>query len=169
MTANEIIVDLFKYIDESWVVKFILTEASMGNYKADLIFMQRHGLMSEIEVKVSMSDLKAELKKTKWGFGLYETNLNSGVAGKVPSYFYFCIPKSMQDKALPFIEKHWKFAGVLTCDETGTIESVKRSKCIHNFHLSEDQERRYRDAIASRYRSLYKKLYSRKSLIKEDK
>lgn len=71
---------------------------------------------ADIEVKISMNDLKRELRKT----GKHRRDLLGNpvyTAFPRPEYFYFALPARLWESAKPFIEEHFPHAGVLVIDD----------------------------------------------------
>ena len=65
----------------------------------------------EIEVKISISDLKADFKKFKFmyfGEEFYQEHRDF-----VPNNFYYAIPDELKEKAIPIIEENAPFAGII--------------------------------------------------------
>lgn len=68
--------------------KLVVTEA--GRYNADLLAIKK-GVMTEIEIKTSRSDLKADFKKQK--HRIYSERIGKDVW--IPSKFYFAVPPEL--------------------------------------------------------------------------
>ena len=83
----------------------------VGRWNADVLGMNRTTCV-EVEVKVSLADLRAEFRnKTKkhWVYSHAEgTNY-----GDVPNYFYFCLAEGLGDKAEALIEAEAPTAGIV--------------------------------------------------------
>jgi hypothetical protein len=82
----------------------------LGIHECDLLIVEPCRWATEVEIKISISDLKADAKK--WHH--HESELIRSL--------YFAIPTSLFDKALPFIPER---AGVLTVDEFERITCVR--------------------------------------------
>jgi DNA polymerase III psi subunit len=63
-------------------------------HECDLLIVSQAGYCTEVEIKISISDLKADFKK--------EHQHKS----KKIKYFYYAIPESLKEKALPLIPDH---------------------------------------------------------------
>lgn len=63
-------------------------------HECDLLIVSQAGYCTEVEIKTSISDLKADFKK--------EHQHKS----KKIKYFYYAIPESLKEKALPLIPEH---------------------------------------------------------------
>lgn len=73
-----------------------------GNYEADLIYINKRRYVSEIEIKISMSDFKADFKKKVYH--------NSDIVRQ----FYYLFPddlyreNSEEIERLPWADKYWE-------------------------------------------------------------
>jgi hypothetical protein len=63
-------------------------------HECDLLIVSQAGYCTEVEIKISISDLKADFKK--------EHQHKS----KKIKYFYYAIPEELKEKALPLIPEH---------------------------------------------------------------
>lgn len=63
---------------------------SLLPYEADLLVMTGSGYLIEVEVKISLSDLKRDASKSKW---------HSDAFNNLISRFYYAIPKVLWEKA----------------------------------------------------------------------
>ena len=83
-------------------VNLVVPNVSWGffsTHEADLLVMTKAGFLYEVEIKVSMSDLKRDAKKPH------------GHKSDKVKYLYFAVPDYLAEKALPFIPQR---AGVLS-------------------------------------------------------
>ena len=72
----------------------------------------------EIEVKMSVSDMRADLKKRLGGRGKHDFYSNPrGRSWMIPNKFYFCVPSYMKDDALAFAKMINPKYGVFVFDE----------------------------------------------------
>ena len=87
-------------------VNTIVPNVSWGlglNHECDLLVLDKLNRFTEIEIKVSISDLKADFNKYH------------GHSSKIISRMYYAFPYEMLDRALPLIPKH---IGIITCKKT---------------------------------------------------
>ena len=87
----------------------------------------------EVEVKISISDLRADFKKHKQKSNYHKNKAN---------YFYFCFPKNLLEKALPIIEAQNVKYGIITYDDRenlslnvvpeAKLSVYKRARKLHN-------------------------------------
>lgn len=85
-------------------------------YEADFVVVSKHGCMTEVEIKRSWEDFKADFKK-------WHTHNAPQVY-----YFYYCVPKSIADKCADrLIEEFGRTApAILTYTEDGYVSKFKR-------------------------------------------
>lgn len=111
MRADEIEVHLAEYFH--YRTKLIVPNVSYGwglHYEADLIILYKSGWWDEIEIKVSTSDIKADLKKRKWN----HYKFNTGYLQNFPRKIYFAVPYDLKDN--PNIPER---AGVISVHPSG--------------------------------------------------
>jgi hypothetical protein len=86
------------------------------SYEADFVSMSKSGYLTEVEIKRSFSDFKADFKKRHMHNDILIT------------YFYYCIPIKILDKVKAFLEEKFTTRtarpALITYDETGYIEKV---------------------------------------------
>jgi len=82
-----------------------LTECNIEGPIAD-IYGYLSSFSYEIEVKISISDLRNEIKKDR-----YKWNCENEA-----SYYYFCVPIEILDKAQKFINSNFPNAGIIAWD-----------------------------------------------------
>jgi DNA polymerase III psi subunit len=63
-------------------------------HECDLLIVSKSGYCTEVEIKISISDLKADFKKE-------HQHKNNKI-----KYFYYAIPEELKEKALPLIPEH---------------------------------------------------------------
>ena len=94
------------------------------DYEADIVSLTKSGYATEIEIKVSKSDLLADFKKS------IQHNSN------LFKYFYYAIPKDMQEYALDKIPKE---AGLLVVsfgkDSNDLSVTEVRSPILNKSHI----------------------------------
>lgn len=103
----------FRYERQYYLVAF---EAD----NADLLVVDKDNFLTEVEVKVSLSDLRRDRSKTKhrW-FSCGETT------PRLPRrYFYFAVPKEIANKVHLICDEKYLYAGVLGTDGGGGADVV---------------------------------------------
>lgn len=117
---------LVRYLDSR--VNFIIPNVFWGlnfNYELDLMVVKTSGYAYEIEIKVSIADLKAD-KKKKWGH--YSNRIKQ---------LYFALPLVLLEKAEPLIPER---AGIYTVDEYSRVNLYRKPKInIHARKLNEKE------------------------------
>ena len=82
----------------------------LGIHEVDLLVITNSGFAWEIEIKTSIADLKADMKKTHNHFS------------DIIRRLYFAIPVDLKTKAIDFIPQR---AGLLIVDNDGYVSSIK--------------------------------------------
>lgn len=84
-----------------------LVSTECGNYSSDVLAVDKDGTFTEIEVKVSLTDFKADFKKPKHKIFEHATTLKEMAWDKkfafVPHQFYFAVPESLVPEVLPLL------------------------------------------------------------------
>lgn len=106
---------------------YIIVNASWGmglNYEADFISVTPDGYATEVEIKVSKSDLLADLKKAKWAHN-----------GDFIKRVYFAVPTALVEtckEVLPesygIIEVHEGLHGGLKCREVRAAQNRLKAR-----------------------------------------
>jgi len=100
MTTPEMYVALYDYITSKLIVPNVTIP--FLNYESDILYVTNSDYLNEIEIKVSLSDIKADLKKK-----------HNHDDPKVRNVF-FAIPNELYDKAKKFIPIEY---GILLVDK----------------------------------------------------
>lgn len=83
------------------------------DYEADFIIMTPNGYLTEIEIKRSFEDFKADFKK------------DHHHDDERIYHFYYCVPESIKDKVMGFLDENFKYGmhkpALLTYDNIGGI------------------------------------------------
>lgn len=136
MDSDEMKYSLLHYYRFKRAMHIIATEvaAAYGNNLADVMFCTDTGHISEIEVKVSISDLWADFKNKEWKH-------DAITKGRVHfNKFYFAIPKNILEEATNIIKNKSNIYGIICvddlqyCDDSvygGAISIVNKAKWIN--------------------------------------
>lgn len=106
------------------------------DYEADFIIMTPNGYLTEIEIKRSFEDFKADFKK---GHHHNDERIY---------HFYYCVPESIKDKVIEFLDENFKCTdnkpALLTYDNLGHITKERygysgayRNKKVRKLFLEE--------------------------------
>jgi len=112
----------------------VCTEA--GDWNADVLGVSPN-MSVEVEIKKSISDLRAEFRNKRAKHFLYK-NAHGGANRQTPNYFYFCFPSELLEKATPIIEAEFPQAGIVAYfgDRGGmpgnNSQVVRPPKALHN-------------------------------------
>lgn len=111
----------------------VLKNVFIGRWEADLLRVDRDGVLTEFEVKTSRPDFFNDFKK---GFRRYDNSTYSKhdriAEGKRCSLFYFVVPANMVSK-----DEIPQNIGLLYVHPDGTILMEKRATRIKEFKMSE--------------------------------
>ena len=130
--------------------------------------------LTEIEVKISYSDLKADAKKTKT-YGKAKHDFYSGKHKSkyvlVPNYFYYCLSYDlyMDKRAVEYIEEHYPQYGIMYVQDWREPHIIKRPTMLNKNKVGENVLNSILMRISSENIGLRKKLYELKFSIKKEK
>ena len=100
--------------------KYIVPNVSWGwglRHEADLIVVSKNLWVTEIEIKVSAADLKADAKKEKWGRE-YDDKI---------SKLIYAVPADLFETCKNNIPE---FCGILAFKENGSLAEIRKAKEI---------------------------------------
>jgi len=146
--AGDIEIAIAKHLNPR--INLIVPNISWGlwfNHEIDLLVVTQNKYAWEIEIKISVSDLKADLKKE-----------HHHESAKIKR-FYFAVPETLKDKALELIPKN---AGLFTVEEDDTcwVHLVKAPTVNINARKFNDEEmQRLYELAAMRLWSLKETIY----------
>ena len=125
-------------------------------WESDFLLKTKSGYWYEAEIKISLSDFKADFKKKEKhqilenGFKIWKSwkynpltkekiEYNKEVKTKRPNYFTYAVPWYLEEQVKPLLPK---YAGLLVLDENGYVlrESVKPPK-LHSEKYSDESLR----------------------------
>ena len=100
-------------------------------YEADLIAVSGSGWATEIEIKVSKSDLLRDIKKDKWIHPSFRT--------KKIKCFYYAVPESLKDVALTWTDMP-EGSGIIVVRPDGMAAIVRRARTRPDSRKLTDEE-----------------------------
>lgn len=118
--------------------KFIMENVSFGLFRwgeVDLLVCSKSGYLTDIEIKTSISDLKADFRKKKWIDPYYRRDVK---------YHYYAIPEQLKDKAIELIEENQPKSGIILVkhelvDKGGVSDYYSDNAwCIKNAKMSKE-------------------------------
>ena len=130
--------------------------------------------LTEIEVKISYSDLKADAKKTKT-YGKAKHDFYSGKHKSkyvlVPNYFYYCLSYDlfMDKRAVTYIEETYPQYGIMYVQDWREPHIIKKPTMLNKNKVGENVLKSILMRISSENIGLRKKLYELKLSIKKEK
>ncbi len=103
-----------------------LNFSRLGYFEADVFMVSSANLLvTEFEVKISLSDFKADFKKTAKHYRL--KNRTTYDHCRIPSYFYYSCPYGL----IP-LDLIPEYAGLVYVLEGGKIETIKAAPKLHD-------------------------------------
>ena len=153
-----------KDINESYIQKrllsgwksthqYVMENLYVFGWESDFLLKTKSGYWYEAEIKISLSDFKADFKKKEKhqilenGFKIWKSwkynpltkekiEYNKEVKTKRPNYFTYAVPWYLEEQVKPLLPK---YAGLLVLDENGYVlrESVKPPK-LHSEKYSDE-------------------------------
>ena len=153
-----------KDINESYIQKrllsgwksthqYVMENLYVFDWESDFLLKTKSGYWYEAEIKISLSDFKADFKKKEKhqilenGFKIWKSwkynpltkekiEYNKEIKTKRPNYFTYAVPWYLEEQVKPLLPK---YAGLLVLDENGYIlrESVKPPK-LHSEKYSDE-------------------------------
>lgn len=107
------------------------------SWTADILALGHKGLLVEVEVKVSISDLRADANKetkhqTLWA--AMDGELND--LRPPPARIYYAMPIDLKREAVPIIRDQYSYAGLLLIDPKGSVKLGRGAKQLHNIVCS---------------------------------
>jgi len=131
----------------------VATEVDLGHNGVSDVLAYVEDKVIEVEVKVSISDLKSEfINKTKhYAFAKSVTDKYIQ-RYHIPNLFYFCVPIDLFEKTEKILDENKSNAGIMVYDPTAGkkfrqgrpmdfISIQRKSKMLHNQVLPEIKER----------------------------
>jgi len=112
---------------------------------ADVKTMTRAKMLTETEVKVSITDIQREVSTKHYKHRQMRLdNLPSGqyysaIGHCSVHYFYFLVPLRLKDKALEICKERYPYAGLLVLD--GEVKDLYYDRCIKSIKLAKRLKR----------------------------
>lgn len=130
--------------------------------------------LTEIEVKISYSDLKADAKKTKtYGKGKHDfySGKHKSKYVLVPNYFYYCLSEELYNdgKSVQYILENYSDYGIMYVRDWREPHIIKKPTMLNKNKVGENVLNSILMRISSENISLRKKLYELKLSIKKEK
>ena len=89
---------------------------------ADVKTMTRSLMVAETEVKVSIADMRREVKTKRYKHEAFNGLRIPSYYNTRVNYFYFVVPERLKDKALVVVKELYPYAGLLVC--RGKLRSI---------------------------------------------
>lgn len=122
MITTEIEVALMRYFDFRANTIVPNLSESMLPYEADVVVVTKSGYATEIEIKVSKSDLMADFKKKRFH------------DSKLFKRFYYAVPEELKEFALSVIPESAGLLVATRLDDGDVIMLKERNAEVRRFH-----------------------------------
>lgn len=156
MTAAEIKRAIFSQYDYAFRACFACDEF----LNMDVMLLRSSGEMLELEIKISIADLKQDIKKLKWCTNrqLYYCEMNSSFANWcIPNFFAFVVPSDILKQAKQVIKEMYPEAGLWEYNN-GVFKNVIKSKRLHSKTATLKTYNYLLKSLFYRYQKLFTKL-----------
>jgi len=107
-------------------------EAFNDGGQADVLAVDKNRMLTEVEIKLSLADLKRDRHKLK--HRSYRDNLV-----KYPTHlFYFAVPIALANKVKLICDQLYPYAGVLGCNGQGQFDVTvyREGRCLSSHRLT---------------------------------
>jgi hypothetical protein len=127
--------DHFRFLQNDVITNIFIDHA---RHECDLIVIRNKSLYAlEVEIKMSVSDLKAERKKKRYVRYGIECYHDSDVGmSQMFKEKWFAMPEKMKQKGLELIPK---YAGLIIINEHGGVKIARKAKKLNNKPLTKEQ------------------------------
>lgn len=144
LSEREIQLYLIQLFD--WQKQMVIPNVNLYGGEMDLCLVSRAGLVTEIEIKLSLADWRHDIEKGKWA----DPNRN-----KV-SKFWYCVPKELADKIPDWVPED---AGVFGFEFTEygrmILHTVRRAKKVSSYKVGEKELEQFRKVFYYRFWPLW--------------
>lgn len=119
-----------KFLYDTSHIYQALNYGRTGYFEADILAVTKSMMVTEVEVKISRSDFKADFKKTHKHYRMQNPRNENGIA--TPNRFYYACPIGLiEESEVP------AYAGLMWVDILGNVTLVKSAPRIHKDKASE--------------------------------
>lgn len=107
-------------------------EAFNDGGQADILAVDKSRLLIEIEVKLTLADLKRDRHKLK------HRNYRDNLVHYPTRLFYFAVPRALANQAKLICDQLYPYAGILGCDGKGQfdVEVYREGKALFGQRLT---------------------------------
>ena len=138
MTTLEVEIALMNHFDirRNLIVPNITDWSALNiRFETDLLVLSKSNYATGIEIKVSKSDLKNDLKKKQWRI---DNHFNRTHFFKPFKYFYYAVPDYLKDEALKQIPE---WCGLITVYNGDYETEITRNPQLLNKNKWTEQQR----------------------------
>ena len=102
------------------------------SWNADILAIDHKGRLMELEIKISISDLRADSKKERKHEVLRATMDGETAAPRPPARIYYAMPHDLKREAVPVIRDLYPYAGLLLAEAKGSVKLGRAARQLHN-------------------------------------
>lgn len=143
MTTKQIECTLLNFFNwrQNLMVFNITGSHDLLRFETDVTIMSKARYLTGVEIKVSKSDLKADLKKAQW-MNIGENNRHTGKANKDEyfgkfKHFYYAVPEFLVYDVLCQVPPWVGIISILTTGRRGLCKVERKASIISNKAISE--------------------------------
>lgn len=138
--ALEVRVAMLQYLRYKRQMPLVACECSTMGDRADILAVDKKGFLWNVEIKVSLADLKNDHKKNTHkhinqirgnGNGDMPANLYE-LRSSLPARFYFALPYELKDAVLPTVSDLYPYAGVFFVAAVNHVMAYRRADELHS-------------------------------------
>lgn len=143
MTTLEMEVKLMEHFryEQNYVIPNLTRMSGVVGFETDILSMTKSGYATGVEIKISKSDLKNDLKKKHWV--LYNKHFKMGnpeayrrkFFGKL-KYFYYATPPELIEDVENQVPD---WCGILTVGERGRIVEHRKPSFLYKYKYSQKE------------------------------
>ncbi len=155
--TNQIKASLLSYYKWHKGAKLVATEVPTNHGIGDVLIMTKSLMVYEIEIKISVSDLKNELKKVYRNKAWEQWKLSNNE----PNKYYFCVPSKMINETVDFVTKLNNKYGVIEYTANPYLKRrfkiVKKAQYLNKLYNNYEDKmiQRINNDLCKRYNLLY--------------
>jgi len=139
MEALDIRVAMLWYLRYKRQFPLVACECSTMGDRADILAVDKKGFLWNVEIKVSLADLKNDRKKNTHkyiaqlrGNGNGDRPLNLfELRSSLPARFYFAFPESLRNCAEEVVSDLYPYAGIFFVYTINNIQAYRRADELH--------------------------------------
>lgn len=162
MKCIDVEIALMRYFDfrRNLIVPNVTDMSGLLSFETDMVVLSESGYATGVEIKVSKSDLKADLNKDH--ISKYDVILR-GKPGKQRyfeklKYFYYAVPSALVEEAKQIVHPDFGILSVRDWRGKHVVEEVRHATFLNNKQWSEEERYKLARLGAMRIKGLKGKI-----------